>query len=228
MKKRCACMLMLLGMLLTLSGCGGQGEEQTTQQDQVSEFSYVQVLGSVEEKIRYTGGDVADSQALLYDLNGDGVEELLLCYLCGGESVAFEVWTTSDEMPVQLCAVTDMGSLAGAGSYGMSLADDDGHKTLCLWYQNSEESPPGSTEKYSMSLWEIGESVFPYGSQRLGWTIYRTESDSELKNFYGSGSYGLEDCEALIEKWIDAPEEQLAGSGAADGLTVQALLEQLK
>ena len=227
MRKRYICMLMLLGMLLTLSGCGGHLDEQVTQQDPASDFSYVQVLESVAEKIRYTGGDVEDSQALLYDLNGDGVEELLVSYLYGGETVAFEVWAMSDELPVQLCAVTDMGSLGGAGSYGMSLADDDGHKTLCLWYQNSEASPPGSTARYSMSLWEIGESVFPCGPRRLGWTIYRTESDSELKSFCGSGNYDLEDCEALIEQWIDAPEEQLAGSGAADGLTVQALLEQL-
>lgn len=228
MRKQLMCMLMLLGILLTLSGCRGHLDEQVTEQDPASDVSYVQVLESVEEKILYTGGDAEDSQAMLYDLNGDGVEELLLSYLYGSESVAFEVWTMSDEMPVQLCAVTDMGSLAGDGSYGMSLAEDDGHKTLCLWYQNSEASPPGSTARYSMSLWEIGESVFPYGPQRMGWSIYRTESDAELLNFYGRGNYTLEDCEALIEKWTDAPEEQLAGSNVTDGLTVQALLEQLK
>ena len=110
MRKQLMCMLMLLGILLTLSGCRGHLDAQVTEQDPASDVSYVQVLESVEEKILYTGGDAEDSQAMLYDLNDDGVEELLLSYLYGSESVAFEVWTMSDEMPVQLCAVTDMGS----------------------------------------------------------------------------------------------------------------------
>ena len=230
MYKRYGCILALLGVILTLSGCKDPADGQSVQQDQTSGFSYAQVLESEEEKILYTGGDDGDSQALLYDLNGDGVEELLLCYLYGGGWTAFEVWTTADEIPVQLCAVSDMGNVAGNGSYGMSLAAGDGGELLCFWYQNSESSPPGSTSRYCACLWEIGDSVFPYGPQRLGWTIYRTESDSELKASYGmgSGNYVLADYENMMEKWMDAPEEQLAGTNAADGLTVGELLGQLQ
>lgn len=89
----------------------------------------------------------------LYDLNGDGQDELMYVYVGGSDMLYCAVWTFDSGRPILLIDA-ELASLAGAGTGGFNLVEYEGTQYICGWASNSEPWPPDTNMYYDCFLWE--------------------------------------------------------------------------
>ena len=136
-----------------------------------------------------------------------------------------EIWTQADGQAIQLAAASDLGSLAGAGTCGISLSAWNEEPVVCFWVGNQESSPPGTTYRYDLSLWTVGDGILT-NPNRIGWTLFKDASVTRLESTYGwmlSGAT-VEEVLAAEKALVEEPEVLLDGS---QGVTVADMLKQM-
>ena len=214
--------------LISLCGCGQRktsGSTDLLSAAEKNENPYIEVLNTVAQKLKMADGTGTDDRCLLYDINGDNVEELLLRYEYPRDYATMEIWTQVDGQVIQLAAVSDLGCLAGAGIYGVSLSTWDEEPVACFWMNNQEASPPGTTCWYDLSLWTIRNGILT-NPNRIGWTVFRDASSTRLESTYGwmlSGAT-VEEVLTAEKALIEEPEFLFDGS---QGETVEDMLKQM-
>ena len=163
----------IIGMpaLFCLTACVGAGPHNSNASTDPQQLSasmnqaFAKVLENSLKKASL-GSHASDAgRGVLYDLNGDGQEELIFYYQYTNNSIVFEAWTYQDGKPVQLSCVGDLPGIAGAGFPGVSLLNDDGKAYLAFWVENSESYPPGVKASYDVSLWEIQDKLLVSAQQ---------------------------------------------------------------
>ena len=225
--RKVAAMLCGLLCLISLCSCSRQNVGNHTENLSAAEDiknPYGEILQAVEEKLSLIDRSGADGRCLLWDINGDGVEELLLCYEYPRDCAAMEIWTQADGQAIQLAAVSDLGSLAGAGTCGISLSTWNEEPAVCFWMVNQESSPPGTTYRCDLSLWTVRDGILT-NPNRIGWTLFRDASVTRLEGTCGRmlGGATAEEVLAIEKALVEEPEVLLDGS---QGVTVADMLKQ--
>lgn len=224
-----------LSLLLCLTACSpdvpAQQDVEKETEETTIEDAYCTVLQHAMDKISYGGGDAAESRGTLYDLDGDGQEELVFYYLYDDVTVVFEAWTYYNGETLQLACVGDLPGIAGAGHPGVSLISYRDTPTIVFWTGNSESYPPGAKENYDLSCWAIrnGQIISGY-RMRLE---YRTNEEApEVFSSYGYyiADPTVEDCVEFIEGTLESTDNILLGGAYGEepiGTPIEQLIETL-
>lgn len=198
---------------------------------------YLVILENIEAKIVLDNGNLDTGRGVLDDIDDNGCDELIICYEYPEANLIFEVWTIIDGKAVQLAAVSDLGSIAGAGNGGVHLVSYDGRKYLCFWTYNVSPWPPGRTlDHYEISEWTVadGRLIVP---RRMSVEFFADsrEVDEVLASFsIYSGTQGeisTEVCQAFLSRYIEEPDAMLCrstGLGEPLGFTLAELKMRLK
>ena len=207
-----------------------EGDEPGTQEATIGE-AYRGVLQHAMNKIAFGGGDAAESRGILYDLNGDGEDELVFYYLYDDTTVVFEMWTYHAGEALQLACVGDLPGIAGAGHPGVSLFTYREAPMVAFWVGNSESYPPGAKDIYDLSCWTMRNGQFTSG-HRMGFE-YRT--NEEAPAVFSSYGYDIadptvEDCVEFIEGTLESADAVLLGGAYGEepaGTPIDQLMETL-
>lgn len=171
MRRRWIVSIIGMAALFCLTACVGAGSHKpnaSTDPQQPSASmnqAFAEVLENSLKKASLCSHASDAGRGVLYDLNGDGQEELIFYYQYTNSSIVFEAWSYQDGTPVQLSCVGDLPGIAGAGFPGVSLLNDDGKAYLAFWIENSESYPPGVKASYDVSLWEIQDKLLVSAQQ---------------------------------------------------------------
>lgn len=154
-------LLLSVFICLSLSSCSNyslgphmelENEEPNTQ--------YSSVLQSINVKRQMIDSDSSFGLGQLYDIDGDGQDELCVLYEYPELHVCFEIWTLKDSIPIQTAAAIDLPNIAGDGFGGVSFAQYENKKYLCFWIGNGEAYPPGAKETFDCSIWQLNGGTF--------------------------------------------------------------------
>lgn len=234
-----------LSLALCLAGCtardggtappGGESAGQTAGEQgpagpsaSSAAFDYAAVLTQCSDKITAEGAETSSVRGALYDLDGDGVDELLLCYECPEASLSLETWTRRNGQAVPLMARTGSGYLAGSGSGGLQLASYQGKDYLCCWSFNTEALIDGSARTYRCWAWAFQDGALDSTAEPLAFEakVIRTDASTvEWANGF-AGSLSEAECQKLIQSLILEPTRVLCravGEGDAVGMTLPEL-----
>lgn len=189
---------------------------------QAEKETYLAVLEGIEAKIALDEGYVDSGRGLFYDMDSNGCAELMLCYEYPEATMAFEVWTVIGGKAVQLAAISDLGSVAGAGDSGIHLVSYDGNEYLCFWNFNVEPWPPGRTlDKYTVSEWRIADGRL-INPRRMSVEFFANggKVDEVLASFSiwtsPHGEISQEVCQAFLTRYIEEPKAVLCRSTGLD------------
>ena len=189
---------------------------------QAEKETYLAVLEGIEAKIALDEGHVDTGRGLFYDMDSNGCAELMLCYEYPEATMAFEVWTIIGGKAVQLAAISDLGSVAGAGDSGIHLVSYDGNEYLCFWNYNVEPWPPGRTlDQYNVSEWLITDGRLR-SPRRMSVEFFAKSGkvDEALASFsvWSSthGEISQEVCQAFLSRYIEEPKAVLCRSEGLD------------
>lgn len=189
---------------------------------QAEKETYLAVLEGIEAKIALDEGHVDTGRGLFYDIDSNGCLELMLCYEYPEATLAFEVWTIIDGKAMQLAAISDLGSIAGAGDGGIHLVSYDDNEYLCFWTYNVEPWPPGRTlDQYNVSEWLITDGRLR-SPRRMSVEFFAKSGkvDEALASFSvrssTHGEISQEVCQAFLSRYIEEPKAVLCRSEGLD------------
>ena len=203
---------------------------------QAEKETYLAVLEGIEAKIALDEGHVETGRGLFYDIDSNACPELMLCYEYPEATLAFEVWTIIDGKAMQLAAISDLGSIAGAGDGGIHLVSYDGNDYLCFWTYNVEPWPPGRIlDQYNVSEWLITDGRLR-SPRRMSVEFFAKSGkvDEALASFSvwlsTQGEISQEACQAFLTRYIEEPKAILCRSAGLDrplGFTLAELKMEL-
>ena len=178
--------------------------------------------------------DISESEFSLYDVDGDGTDELLLCWRCGGFDenalYAFEYDTENDKWNLELQTETDT-TFFDNGIVQERYYDDEGYQysvPAYRIYRYDEESdlysPEGSVDSMDRAECERrgGPDVFPYDQDldddgivimidHDGYDEEALYQDEEYREFYNEIFGGASNYEIV---WYHLTSEDLEGEFA--------------
>lgn len=236
MKKIVSYFFLCLITILLLSACNNMAEETTYSNfDSItaspsSNKAYAKVLAQSREKATFGNSSPYTGRGILWDLDGDGQEELIFYYQYAYCNIVFEVWGFRAGKAIQLSCVGDLPGIAGAGFPGVSLFQYCDTPYIGFWIENEESYPPGTKKMYDVSLWEIREDLLVPVPQ-LGITCLRTVSNIDRiissHGVFFDENTDISEYSYLISLIFESPDELLLGGTLEEPLgTPLSLLEE--
>lgn len=257
MKKWSVCIVCALVMVM-LTSCqasasGGQGPSNDTgvvsmekiETSSIKSYknyqeTYRDVVTELKEKQKEISPAQDIGRACLYDVDGNGQDELICVYVDGADTLYCAVWTFDDGKPV-LLVDDELASLAGVGTGGINLVEFEDTQYICGWASNSEPWEPGEANMYyNCFLWEYPaanaefEPPFQYPSHTFAFRYYLTEDGdirSDAFSFLQDDRIALsiETFKELKSIFLDAPAQALCEADIihGNGLTFDEMLSSL-
>ena len=199
--------------------------------------AYASVVTRIEEQIKDLSSYAQrTTKGALYDLNEDGVEELVIIYPNGEEELSYALWTFSDGHLIQL-ADENTASLAGVGAGGINVVQFEGENYFCTWASNST---PWDEERgrwcYDCFLWPYPEDLeaMPYLFPQYTFEFRYFTSDGGSHIFSDVFScvqdmapLSFDQMISLKEIFLDHPLKRLCDSYESVGMTLDELFSHL-
>lgn len=219
----------------------GKTETASTKTYKDYKAAYRDVMAGVQEKQKEFSPAQDPGRACLYDIDGDGQDELICVYVGGAETLYCAAWTFQDGKPVLLLD-DELASMADVGTGGVNLVEYEGARYICAWASNSEPWEPGEVNMYyNCFLWEYPaasaefEPPFKYPSHIFAFRYYLTENNdirSDAFSFLQDDRIALsiETFKELKGIFLDAPVQALCEADTIHGrgLTFDEMLSSLK
>ena len=195
--------------------------------------AYASAVANIEERIE---GLSSYSQRMakgsLYDLNEDGIDELVIIYPNKDDALSCAMWTFSDGHLVELMD-QNTASFAGAGACGINVVQFEGEKYFCTLASNSS---PWDEERglfyYDCFLWPYPQDLaqmpylfpqetfeFRYFTSDGGNTIF-SDAFSCVQN---TAPLSFDQMISLKVSVLDHPLERLRDSYEPVGMTLDEL-----
>lgn len=199
--------------------------------------AYASAVASIEKQIEDLSSYAQClTKCSLYDLNEDGIDELVIVYPNGEDALSCALWTFSDEHLIQL-ADMNTATLAGFGAGGINVVQFEGEKYFCTWASNSS---PWDEER---GLWYYDCFLWPY-PEDLDKTPYLfPQYTFEFRYFTGDGGspifsdafsciqnmapLSFDQMISMKEIFLDHPLERLCDSYEPVGMTLDELSAHL-
>lgn len=226
MKKNIFLFISLVMVLMCLVGCSAEKEisdkGSSISQPQASNTNdivtdkeipnsqYQEILESISLKCQDINSGLDLKQGVLYDIDHDGQDELVLLYEYPENYITFEIWTLQDNVAVQLAAISDLPSIAGNGFGGIHVVQYEGDEYICFWIKNNESNPPGVVITFDCSLWQLVNGKFT-NLYRKG-VKYQLDKTgiAEVYDSYGiplDGAMSITDCQEFMNTFFDSPRD---------------------
>ena len=219
---------------------GSEQERPVETEDQAYgswQEAYAEAVASIEKRIESLPSYAqCTAKGSLYDLNEDGIDELVIVYPNGEDALSCALWTFSDGRLVQL-ADEDTASLAGVGAGGINVVQFEGEKYFCTWASNST---PWDEER---GLWCYDCFLWPYPEDLEAMPYLFPQYTFEFRYFTSDGgSYIFPDVFSCVQDmaplsfdrmiflkdiFLDHPLERLCDSYESVGMTLDELSSRL-
>ena len=217
----------------------GQSEPMRAE-DQVYgslQAAYASAITSIEEQIEdFSSYTQSLTKGSLYDLNEDGIDELVIVYPNEEDSLSCAFWTFSEGRLIQL-SDQNTASLAGSGAGGINVVQFEGEKFFCTWASNSTPWDEGR------GLWYYDCFLWPYPDDLDKTPYLFPQYTFEFRYFSGDGGnhifsdafscvqntapLSFDQMIGLKEIFLDHPLERLCDSYESVGMTLDELSSHL-
>lgn len=106
-------------------------ENNSTETTDTQDYqAYIKVINDIMEDPSYS---YQMYKGMLYDIDKDGIDELLLHYVSDGVTVIGQIWTVQGDNAVCMLDNVTMAVMAGQGESHFAVGESGGEEYLCLY-----------------------------------------------------------------------------------------------